>query len=476
LLFQNSLSFERASVYKAFILFEGINSMETQRDGFASSVGAFTATVASAVGLGNIWKFPYLAGVNGGAAFVLTYLLAVALVGLPILVAEHAIGRKMRQDAVASYARVVPKEGFWAVIGYAGIVAAFFIMAFYSDVAGWVFSYIPKSLIAAIRGTAPLESKAFISLSSGTWEPLLWQAGVVVFISIIVLAGVSKGIERATKLTMPILLGLLILCDIRALTLPGAFKGVQFLFEPDFSKLSGAVILSALGLAFFKLSLGMGTMTTYGSYMPHTVRLVPNASRVALADTLVSILAGLAIFPAVFAFGFEPASGPSLLFISIPAVFSKMPLGNYFTVLFFLLSALAATGAMISLIEVPVAWLSGKMNLKRPTAVLITATGILVLGLPATLSLGLWADVKLFNMGFFDLLDYIQQNLLLPLGGLAIALVAGWRLPKAEFLRELETAEPNKPWYIPVLYTFIKFIAPALIILVFLNGFGVFGK
>jgi len=450
--------------------------MNKQRDGFASSVGAFTATVASAVGLGNIWKFPYLAGVNGGAAFVLTYLLAVALVGLPILVAEHAIGRKMRKDAVGAYATVVPKEGFWVVIGYMGIVAAFFIMAFYSDVAGWVFSYIFKSLVAALTGTGPLDGKSFESMASGTWEPLLWQIGVLVFVSLIVLAGVSKGIERATKLTMPILLGLLLLCDIRALTLPGSFKGVEFLFAPDFTKLSGPVILSALGLAFFKLSLGMGTMTTYGSYMPDSVKIVPNASRVALADTLVSLLAGLAIFPAVFAFGFEPASGPSLLFISIPAVFSKMPLGNLFTVLFFLLSALAATGAMISLIEVPVAWLSGKMNVKRPAAVLITALGILLLGIPATLSLGPLAHVKLFNMVFFDLLDYIQQNLLLPLGGLAIAMVAGWRIAASDLMRELETAEKGKKWYMYVIYGFIKFVSPALIILVFLNGFGVFGK
>lgn len=450
--------------------------MDKHRDGFASSVGAFTATVASAVGLGNIWKFPYQAGVNGGAAFVVIYLVAVALVGLPILVAEHAIGRKMRKDAVGSYATIIPKEGGWVLIGYAGIVAAFLIMAFYTDVSGWVFSYIPKAFKAAVTGSGPLEAHSFDIMAGGTWEPLLWQLGVIVFVSCIVTAGVSKGIERATKLTMPILLGLLILCDIRALTLPGAFKGVEFLFAPDFSKTSGAVILSALGLAFFKLSLGMGTMTTYGSYMPETVKLVPNASRVALADTLVSILAGLAIFPAVFAFGFEPASGPSLLFISIPAVFSKMPLGNFFTVIFFLLTALAATGAMISLFEVPVAWLSGKMKLKRPAAVIITALGIFLMGIPATLSVGPWQNIKLFNLGFFDLFDYIQQNLLLPLGGLAIAIVAGWRLPKASFMKELETSEKGKPWYLSIVYLFIKFISPALIILVFLNGFGVFGK
>lgn len=457
-------------------LWYGLILMDKHRDGFASSVGAFTATVASAVGLGNIWKFPFLAGVNGGAAFVLTYLLAVTLVGLPILVAEHAIGRRMKKDAVESYGSVIPREGFWVIIGYSGILAAFLIMAFYTDVAGWVFSYIPKAAVAAVTGSGPLDGHSFKTLAGGTWEPLAWQAGVLIFVSWIVTAGVSKGIERATKLTMPILLGLLILCDIRSLTLPGAFKGVEFLFAPDLSKLSGAVILSALGLAFFKLSLGMGTMTTYGSYMPETVKLVPNATRVALTDTLVSILAGLAIFPAVFAFGFEPASGPALLFISIPAVFSKMPLGNFFTVLFFLLTALAATGAMISLFEVPVAWLSGKISIKRSRAVRITALGIFIMGVPATLSMGPWQNIKLFGLGFFDLFDYIQQNLLLPLGGLAIALVAAWRIPKGAFMGELKNSERGKPWYLSMVYFFIKFISPALIILVFLNGFGVFKK
>lgn len=446
------------------------------RDGFGTGLGAFTATVASAVGLGNIWKFPFMAGVNGGAAFVITYLISVALVGLPILAAEHAIGRKMRLDAVRAYGSAVLRESGWKVIGFGGILAALLIMAFYTDVAGWVFAYVVKAVISALQGGSVLGPEVFGSLSSGTLEPLAWQLGVIILVASIVAGGVKSGIERATRFTMPVLLVLLIICDIRALTLPGAFAGVEFLFKPDFSRLSGAVVLSALGLAFFKLSLGMGTMTTYGSYLPDSTRIIPNAGRVALADTLVSLLAGLAIFPAVFAFGFEPSAGPSLLFISIPAIFSKMPLGSLFTIIFFALAALATVGAMISLMEVPTAWLCEKGKISRPKATAITAGAIFLFGIPATLSLGPLADVKLFGMVVFDLFDYVQQNLLLPLGGLAIALVAGWRLKKSDFLGELGKGynDGEAPGYARLLYVFVKFVAPALIVLVFLSGFGFF--
>lgn len=449
------------------------------RDAFASSLGAFTATVASAVGLGNIWKFPFLAGVNGGAAFVLAYLASVVLVGLPILAAEHAIGRRMRADAVTSYSTAKPGEPAWGAVGVSGIVTAVLIMAFYTDVAGWVFAYIPKSIGAAFAGTGPLGPEAFAALSSGAVEPLLWQAGVIVFVAAIVAGGVSGGIEKATKLTMPILLVLLVVCDVRALTLPGAFAGVEFLFKPDVSKLTGAVMLSALGLAFFKLSLGMGTMTTYGSYMPDSTRIVPNAAKVALADTLVSILAGLAVFPAVFAFGFEPAAGPSLLFISIPAVFSRMPFGAAFTAVFFSLAALAATGAMISLFEVPVAWLSAKRKLGRPAASALTAVAIFALGSLATLSLGPLSGIKVAGLNFFDLFDHLQERFLMPLGGLAIAVFAGWRLSKDDVLGELSKgygADGAGKASARLAYAFMKFVSPALILIVFLNGFGVFGK
>ena len=444
-----------------------------ERDGFASGVGAFAATLGSAIGLGNIWKFPYLTGSNGGAAFVLAYLLSVALVGLPVLAAEHFIGRRTRLNAVHAYSGLIPGQKFWVAIGWAGVASAFFIMAFYTDVAGWVFAYVFKSIAAAFSG-AVLGPETFGAIAGGTAEPLLWQLGVLTLTSSIIALGVSKGIEKVTKTLMPILLVLLIICDVRALTLPGAFAGVEFLFKPDLAKLSGSVILAALGLSFFKLSLGMGTMTTYGSYLPDTTKIVPNATRVALADTLVSLLAGLAIFPAVFAFGGSPAGGAGLLFNTIPLIFSKMPFGSLFTVLFFILSSIATIGAMVSLIEVPVAFLVEKGKVKRPVAAYLTGAAMFVLGVFATLSQNpALANVKIFGKTFFDFFDFVSSNVLLPLGGLAIAIVAGWLLTKKDLEDELGKGYAKRPWHSVVIRTFLRFVAPILILLIMLNGFGI---
>jgi neurotransmitter:Na+ symporter, NSS family len=446
---------------------------EARRDAFASNLGAFAATVGSAIGLGNIWKFPYLTGSNGGAAFVLTYLLAVALVGVPVMVVEHAIGRRMRLDAVRAYGRAVPGQPFWAAIGWAGFVSAVLIMAFYTDVAGWVFAYVFKSA-AALRTGAPLTSATFGALAGGTWEPLLWQALVTVLTCWIIATGVSKGIERVTKTLMPVLFTLLLVCDVRALTLPGAAHGVAYLFRPDLSKLTASVLLAALGLAFFKLSLGMGTMTTYGSYLPDQTRIVPNAARVALADTLVSLLAGLAIFPTVFAFGGTPAGGPGLLFNTIPLVFSRMPAGGLFTFLFFVLSAIATIGAMVSLMEVPVAWFVEKGHLRRPAAAIVTAAIMFALGVLATLSQSpVLADVKLFGKTFFDLFDFASSNVLLPVGGVAIAIVGGWLVSRRSFVEEMDRGYASAPRYERPLYALIRYVAPVLILLILLNSLGV---
>jgi neurotransmitter:Na+ symporter, NSS family len=442
------------------------------REAFASGLGAFAATLGSAIGLGNIWKFPYLTGSNGGAAFVLAYLLSVALVGLPVLVAEHLIGRHTRLNAVHAYGSVIPRQKFWAAIGWAGLASAVLIMAFYTDVAGWVFAYVFKS-IAAAAGGAPLGPDSFGALAGGTVEPLLWQLGVLALTSTIIAIGVSKGIERVTKTLMPLLLVLLLICDIRALTLPGAFAGVQYLFRPDLGKLSGTVLLAALGLSFFKLSLGMGTMTTYGSYLPDSTKIAPNALKVALADTLVSLLAGLAIFPAVFAFGGEPAGGAGLLFNTIPLIFSKMPFGSVFTALFFVLAAVATIGAMVSLIEVPVAFFVEKGRIKRPTAAYLTGAAMFALGCLATLSQGpVLGSVKVFGKNFFDLFDFLSSNVLLPLGGLAIAIVAGWLLAKGDFRKEIGKGCASAPRYAIAFRGVLKFIAPVLIAVILLNGFG----
>jgi NSS family neurotransmitter:Na+ symporter len=443
------------------------------RDAFASTLGAFAATLGSAIGLGNIWKFPYLTGSNGGAAFVLVYLLSIAFVGIPILVVEHTIGRKMRMNAVNAYGAVVPGQKFWAGIGVAGVLAAFLIMAFYTDVAGWVFAYVFKSFRAMFTGEV-LDAKTFGALAGGTWEPLLWQVGVLVVTTSIIAAGVSKGIEKVTKTLMPLLFLLLVVCDLRALTLPGAGAGVSYLFRPDLSKLTGAVLLSALGLAFFKLSLGMGTMTTYGSYIPDNTRIVPNATRVALADTAVSLLAGLAIFPAVFAFGGKPAGGPGLLFNTIPLIFNKMPLGSVFTMLFFVLTAIATIGAMVSLLEVPVAWIIEKGHTSRPTAAMITGGLMFALGIPATLSQSpVLENVKLFGKNCFDLFDFASSNVLLPVGGLAIALVGGWFLSRKEFVTEMNRAYASEPWHGKAVFMIMKFLTPILITLILLASLGI---
>jgi NSS family neurotransmitter:Na+ symporter len=448
-------------------------SRSKNRDAFASTLGAFAATVGSAIGLGNIWKFPYLTGSNGGAAFVLTYLLSVAFVGIPIMVVEHVIGRKTRLNAVHAYGSAVPRQKFWSGIGWAGMVAAFLIMAFYTDVAGWVFAYVFKSLGAFLAGST-LTPGTFGALASGTWEPLFWQIVVLAVTTAIIAAGVSKGIEKVTKTLMPLLFILLIVCDIRALTLHGASAGVVYLFKPDLSKLTGTVLLSALGLAFFKLSLGMGTMTTYGSYLPDQTRIVPNATRVALADTAVSLLAGLAIFPAVFAFGGTPAGGPGLLFSTIPLIFSKMPLGGLFTVLFFILAAIATVGAMVSLIEVPVAWIIEKGHVKRPVAAAIAGGLMFLLGILATLSQSpVLADVKFFGKDFFGLFDFVSSNVLLPIGGLAIAVVGGWLLSRKAFTDEMNKGYATEPWHGRIIFAFIKYLSPFLILLILLNSLGV---
>jgi NSS family neurotransmitter:Na+ symporter len=274
-----------------------------------------------------------------------------------------------------------------------------------------------------------------------------------------------------TKILMPLLFALLILCDIRALTLPGAWGGVSYLFRPDLTKITGTVMLSALGLAFFKLSLGMGTMTTYGSYLPDSTRIVPNATRVALADTAVSLLAGLAIFPAVFAFGGTPAGGPGLLFNTIPLIFSKMPLGGLFTAVFFVLTAIATIGAMVSLIEVPVAWIIEKGHMKRGNAAMATGGLIFLLGIPSTLSQSpVLAKVLIFGKNVFDLFDFVSSNVLLPLGGLAIAIVGGWLLARKDFMAEMNKGYAGSPWQGRMVYGILKFLTPLFILLILLRS------
>jgi len=441
---------------------------------FATGIGVLMATLGSAVGLGNIWKFPYLTGKNGGAAFLIIYLACTVVLGFPVMIAEQMLGRKGRGDAVSTFKKVAPKTVWW-LIGAAGILSAFLIMAFYTEIAGWVFAYVFKSFNASLLTTDPsITNAAFTSLVTNPWQSLLWQWLVLAVVGVIIALGVTKGIEATTKKLLPILAGLLIIIGIRSLTLPGAAQGLAFLFQPDFSKITGPAVMTALGLAFFKLSIGMGCMLTYGSYYGDDQNIPANAARVVGADLAVSLLAGIAIFPAVFAFGFEPAAGTQLLFITIPTVFASMPLGGIFMVLFFVLTCFAAIGAMLSLIEVVVSFLINHMGLTRKWATLATVLSMAALGALAALSNSSLAGVKLFGLTFFDLFDYLTSNLLLPIGGLFIAIYVGWVWGWTRFKAALTnegTLQNEK--LVRAIFIILKFVTPVLVAVVLLAGLNV---
>lgn len=444
------------------------------RDGFTSGLGIIAATLGSAVGLGNIWKFPALTGLNGGAGFIIIYLISTLLVGLPVMIAELMIGRRAKANAITTLQKLAPKQPWW-LVGAAGVLSAFLILAFYTEVAAWVFAYIFKAIFGAILSTNPeVTSQAFTDLITNPVQSLLWQWIVLVFIGFIIILGVSKGIEKTTKRLMPILFVLLVAVGIRSLTLPGAAEGLVFLFKPDFSKITGMVILSAMGLSFFKLSVGMGTMITYGSYFRDDQNIPLTALQVMLADLTVSMLAGIAIFPAVFAFGFEPGAGPSLLFITIPAVFASMPLGHFFMVIFFILAAIAATGAMLSLLEVPVAFLNEQLNMSRTKATLLTVGLLAIIGSTAALSNSALANVTLAGKNFFDLYDFLTSNILLPVGGLLISVFVGWVWRFDEVKQALSNEHKlQNEQIIRAFFGIVKFVTPVLVLLVLLNGLGI---
>ena len=443
-----------------------------KRGGFSSSFGVLAATLGSAVGLGNIWKFPYLTGANGGAGFLLIYLLATLVVGLPVMIAEITVGRAAKANPITALQTLTPSKLPWWLVGVAGVVAAFLILSFYSEVVAWVFAYVFKAIGGSILSSDPrVTEAAFTSLISDPLQSLLWQWAVLVFIGGILLMGVTKGIEGITKKLMPILfLLLLVLCAV-SLSLDKAVDGLAFLFRPDFSKITAAVVLTAMGLAFFKLSLGLGTMITYGSYFRDDQNIPQTTLRVMAADLCVSMLAGIAIFPAVFTFGFQPAAGPALVFITIPAVFSQIPGGYLLMVAFFVLAAVAATGAMLSLMEVPVVILHERLRMSRAKVTLLTIALLMLLGSTCALTNNVLADFKLFGMNMFDLFDFVSSNVLLPLGGISLALFVGWTWGADQFARALSNhgTLPNAGTA-RVVFFLLRYVSPLLILLVMLKG------
>jgi NSS family neurotransmitter:Na+ symporter len=442
------------------------------RDTFGSKFGVIAAAAGSAVGLGNIWKFPYIAGVYGGAAFLFVYLAFIVAIGLPVMLSELIIGRSSKRNAFGAFKVLAPGTA-WRYVGILGVSAAFLILSFYGVVAGWSIQYISLSIQDGFSNKSPEEiNSLFSTLIESPIKPVVLQLIFMVATGAIVIIGIKKGIEKYTKILMPVLVVILIGLCIKSVSLEGAEAGLNFLFKPDFSKLTGDGILSALGHAFFTLSLGMGTLITYGSYINKDNNLVRTVISVTLADTLIAILAGIAIFPAVFAFGIAPTEGPGLIFITLPNVFHQMPGGFVFSILFFVLLTVAALTSSISILEVVVAYFKEEFSMKRKSATVLATILISMLGIVCSLSMGVLSPYTLFGLNFFDLMDWISANLLLPIGGLFIALFVGWIYGRKKVQEEVAKGGNLSGAMLSMFMFLVKFIAPIAIAIVLMNKVG----
>ncbi|WP_054342830.1 sodium-dependent transporter [Neptunomonas antarctica] len=426
------------------------------------------AATGSAVGLGNIWKFPYITGENGGGAFVLVYLICILLVGIPIMVSEVLIGRRGRQSPINSMKDLAVESGLsrkWSLAGWMGAIAGVMIFSFYSIVAGWVLYYVAGMANGEfIDIGSEMAGKKFEALLADAQTLLIWHTVFVLMVMIVVAGGVNKGLERATRIMMPALFVLLFVLLGYSMT-SGAFgQGFDFLFHFDPSELTWNSVLVALGHSFFTLSLGMGSIMAYGSYMPKKSSIGGTVVMIALLDTLVALVAGLAIFPIVFANQLDPGAGPGLMFITLPVAFGQMPGGQIFGFLFFVLIAVAAWTSAISLMEPAVAWMVEKFGIKRLPA--CTALGFLVwaLGIACLGSFNFMSDLKIGSMTFFDLMDFATANVMLPLGGLFIAIFAGWKIKQSVLKDELSMQ--NHFWF-SAWYVAIRFIAPVAVAAIF---------
>jgi len=444
-----------------------------ERDSFSSRFGVIAAAAGSAIGLGNIWRFPYVTGESGGGAFLLIYLFFVLAIGIPVMTSEFVIGRAAQLNPYGAFKMISPGKP-WYLIGLMGIAAAFMILAFYTTVAGWTLEYFYQALTGNLSGKTDSElTGMFDSFLKGSFRPLLWFLIFMSFTALIILSGVKKGIERYTKILMPLLLVLLILLCVRSLTLKGSGEGLRFLFHPDFSKITPKVILEALGQAFFSLSIGMGTLITYGSYIRKNENLAFSALFVGIADTLIAVIAGIAIFPAVFALGGSPTSGTGLVFIVLPGIFEKMPFGDIFALLFFVLLAVAAITSTISMLEVIVAYLVEELKMTRRKATIAATLSVSVLGMVTVLSLGSLSNFKIIGRNLFEFLEFMTTNIMLPLGGLCIVLFIGWFYSPGLTKKELSNDGQLKSAYLPLFMFIVKFIAPVAIAMVFLYSLGI---
>jgi NSS family neurotransmitter:Na+ symporter len=447
-----------------------------EREGFSSSFAAIAAAAGSAIGLGNIWRFPYVAGQNGGGAFLVIYILCVAAIGIPVMMSEFVIGRSAQLNPVGAFKKIAPGKK-WHLVGMLGVVSAFIILAFYTVVAGWTLEYLVQSvkwmIFSRQIGFGQMDNETlkgfftthYETFVSGVWRPAAWFALMMFFTAYIVISGVKKGIERYNKILMPLLMVLLVILVVRSVTLKGSGEGLRFILQPDFSVFKNApmkVIVEALGQSFFSLSIGMGTLITYGSYIRKKENLAKTAVTVAITDTFVAVVAGLAIFPAVFAFGIDPAQGPELVYITLPVIFLNMSGGLIWAFMFFLVLCFAAITSTISVLEVIVAYFSEQLGISRRRATLLSSLSVGLLGILCTLS----GDV----FGVFN----ASPDLMLPLGGFFIVVFVGWFLSRGAAREELSSGGSYKTGYFRLFTFLVKFVAPLAIALLF--GLGVYSK
>jgi len=447
-------------------------SSNTSIHGFWQSRWLFIlAATGSAVGLGNIWKFPYITGENGGGAFVLVYLLCISIIGIPVMIAEVSLGRMGRQSPINTMKALAQKAGaspLWSSIGWMGAIAGFLILSFYSVIAGWALSYtLDMASGNFVNISAENSGKIFGDLLANPTQLTIWHTAFMILTLGVVARGVNAGLEKAIKILMPLLFILLFILFGYALSSSGFSQGFSFMFDFDFSKLTTESIMVALGHAFFTLSLGLGAIMAYGAYMPADTSIAKTILIVAFLDTAVAIMAGLAIFPIVFANGLEPSAGPGLLFQTLPIAFGQMTGGIIFGTMFFVLVSFAAWSSAISLAEPIVAWFVEKFKMSRALAAVIIGTSAWLLGLATVFSFNIWSDVKMFDKTVFDMLDFLTTNIMLPMGGLFISIFVGWKMSESKMMNEVGIDSP-------ILFKFwrftLRFLAPIAILAVLING------
>lgn len=439
--------------------------MSNERALFVTKLGGIFAAVGSAVGLGNVWRFPYETGQNGGAAFLLIYLACVLLLGTPLLLAELSLGRASHLNPMGAFRKFAPGSK-WYLLGFMGALCMLLIVGFYSVVAGWTLCYTVDS----VTGSVP----EFVSFSQEMWGPLFWMTLFFIINAVILLGGVQKGIERASNVLMPLLALMLVALCINSLFLDKAAEGLSFLFHPDFSKIDRSVVLSAMGQSFFSISVGICCLLTYGSYLPNSTKMGKTALSITLLDTLIAILAGIIIFPACFSFGSDVNAGPGLAFITLPAVFAQMPGGIFWSFCFFMLLAVAALTSSLSMLETPIAILQEEFKMQRRKAVLLATFIGWVLGILCALSFcpQFASSLSLFGLSIFDCFDKLTANILMPSSGLLMAIFVGWVLDKKVIRDTLTNHGTGSGWFIPIFYFLVRWFAPICILLIFLSGLG----